>query len=62
MADYGFPDNPGLTTQWWLRAWWLHTVCGYKVLQVRHTPRVGLFGRLTMDETYLLSPKKITKN
>jgi hypothetical protein len=56
IMSYGIPDNPALRTQWRLRAWWLHSIFGYTVVDVRRKPRSGWFGRLTYDETYLLSP------
>ena len=49
MAVYGIPDNPSLTTHSWVRAWWLHSLWGYKVLDVRRNPKEGWFGRLTYE-------------
>lgn len=57
MAAYGIPENPALTTHSRLRAWWLHSVRGYKVLDIRRRPRHGWFGRLAYDETIRLLPK-----
>ena len=56
MAVYGIPDNPSLTTHSWVRAWWLHSLWGYKVLDVRRNPKEGWFGRLTYEETIRLVP------
>jgi hypothetical protein len=56
MASYGIPDNPSLTTHSWVRAWWLHSLWGYKVLDVRRNPKEGWFGRLTYEETIRLVP------
>ena len=55
---YGIPRNPALRTRSRLRVWWLHTICGYTVLEVRRRPRQGWFSRLCYDKSYLLLPKK----
>ncbi len=54
---YGIPENPGVVTYSWLRAWWLRSVWGYDVVQVRRSPRMSCFGGLAYDERYLMSPK-----
>jgi len=56
MAAYGFPDNPGVVTRSRLRAWWLQSLWGYDVVDVRRSPRMGYFGGLAYDERYLMSP------
>ena len=56
MDLYGIPNNPSLTTHSWVRAWWLHSLWGYKVLDVRRNPKEGWFGRLTYEETIRLVP------
>ena len=61
MTMYGIPENPVYTTNSWLRAWWLHTVWGYKLLDIHKKPRASYFGNLTYDETYRLLPKIDTK-
>jgi len=55
--SYGFPDNPSLRTNSRVRMWWLHQVWGYKVLHTHRTPRMGWFGQLTYDESYLMLPR-----
>jgi hypothetical protein len=62
MAAYGIPDNPSLETNWRLRAWWLHSVWGYRVLKVKRHPRSGWFGRLAYDESFLMLPRDETKH
>ena len=62
MECYGIPEDPSLRTSSRLRKWWLHSVCGYKVLEVRRYPRSGWFGRLTYEENYRLLPKDETKH
>ena len=57
MASYGFPDDPSYRTRSWVKAWWLHSVRGYHVLQVRRQPRKGWFGRVRFAEQYTLLPK-----
>lgn len=57
MAAYGLPDNPGVTTHSRLRAWWLQSLWGYEIVEVRRAPRSGYFGNLVYDETYLMSPR-----
>jgi hypothetical protein len=39
--------------------WWLYQFRGYKVLQIHRTPRMGWFGQLTYDESYLMLPRTI---
>ena len=56
MDVYGIPEDPSLTTHSRVRAWWLHSVWGYRVLDVRREPRAGWFGRLSFDETIRLLP------
>jgi len=57
VGRYGIPDNPALTTQSRFRKWWLYTVWGYKVLEIRRKPRAGWFGRVAYQDTYLMLPK-----
>lgn len=61
MVSYGIPENPSLRTNSWVRMWWLHQFRGYKVLQVHRTPRMGWFGQLTYDESYLMLPRTIER-
>ena len=56
--SYGIPENPALKTRSRLRRWWLNSLFGYHVVDVRRQPRAGLFGQLTYDETYLMAPGK----
>ena len=57
MAAYGIPISPALTTTSRLRAWWLHTVWGYTILETHRHPRAGWFGRIAYEDTYLLLPR-----
>ncbi len=57
MAQYGIPDNPALKTNSWLRAWWLHSVWGYQVVNKRRQPRLGWFGSTTYEDVYVLLPR-----
>tara|TARA_R110001592_G_scaffold164148_1_gene398173 strand:+ start:2648 stop:2836 length:189 start_codon:yes stop_codon:yes gene_type:complete len=50
MNVYGIPEDPSLTTQSWVRAWWLQSLWGYHVIDVRRQPKAGWFGRLSYDE------------
>ncbi|MBI1320584.1 MAG: hypothetical protein GC168_16800 [Candidatus Hydrogenedens sp.] len=59
MGRYGIPDNPSLETQSWVRRWWLESVCGYQVLEVKRRPRAGWFGKLAYDESYVMLPKSV---
>ncbi|MBI2422832.1 MAG: hypothetical protein HYV27_08380 [Candidatus Hydrogenedentes bacterium] len=58
MAAYGIPDNPALVTTSRLRAWWLHSIWGYRVLDIRRKPTTGWFGRLAYNETIRMLPGK----
>lgn len=57
MGTYGIPDNPGRWTSSRLRAWWLESLWGYKVLRVKRRPRYGWFGKVDFEEEYLLCPR-----
>ncbi|MCK5862570.1 MAG: hypothetical protein KAH38_08800 [Candidatus Hydrogenedentes bacterium] len=59
MADYGFPDNPSLTTSSRLHAWWLQQVCGYHVIRVRHHLHTGWFGHIRYNATFLMTPGRV---
>ncbi len=56
MNEYGIPQNPGQWTSSRLRRWWLHNFYGYNVVRVKHTPQHDFFGRLCINEEYLMSP------
>ncbi|MCF6284358.1 MAG: hypothetical protein L3K26_04125 [Candidatus Hydrogenedentes bacterium] len=56
MAYYGIPEDPSLTTHSRVRAWWLHSLWGYHVLDVRRHPKMGWFGQLSYDETIRMVP------
>jgi len=50
--------DPSLETQSWMRRWWLESVHGYKVLEVRRRPHPGWFGSVSIRESYVMLPRE----
>ena len=47
-------SEQGIVTSSRWRAWWLVKMKGYVVLNVRHMPKQGAFGRLKYDSIWFL--------
>lgn len=44
-----------------MNAWWWSLVRGWTVLHIVRTPRLGLFGRIKYDNTWILTTAPVRK-
>lgn len=56
MAVRVYTGELCLKTRSGVRAWWLRTVWGYRLVEVRKYPKSGLLGGVRYDSVYRLAP------
>ena len=56
MSRSSYPDAAALRTSSAIRAWWLRTMHGYRVVDVRRHPKRGWYGRMRIKLIYKLLP------
>ena len=56
MNTHGAVSFPLLHTSSGLKAWWLCTLRGYHVVEVRRRPKLGMLGGIKYDSVWFIEP------